>query len=153
MMMGNADQLLNMSITQPYTGPNKLADRLLADKDVKSKYQKLVKELTTTAFTKEQLLKQIDTVEKLTKNPLAKEKKAIDKRRKGAPGLGFGGPSPCGGPPSLRTFAEKRPALVAAQLAGKSKGYVPKFSFGPPMGGGPRGGNVIVDDKTVHDHV
>ena len=39
-------------------------------------------------------------------------------------------------PPDLKTFVEKRTASVEAQLAGKSKGYVPRFGFGPP-GGGP----------------
>jgi hypothetical protein len=37
----------------------------------------------------------------------------------------------------LKTFVQKRTASIAAQLAGKSKGYVPRgFGFGPP-GGGP----------------
>src|SRR5262249_8950072 len=123
LLMGTADQLMDMSLTQPYPGPNKLADRLLADKAVRAKYQKLVKELVATVFTKERLLEQIVAVERLTKEPLAREKKALDARRKGVPAFG---PPPFGGAPSLRTFAEKRLASVELQLEGKSKGYVPR---------------------------
>jgi hypothetical protein len=44
-----------------------------------------------------------------------------------------------GPPQSLRTFLDKRTESVTAQLAGKSKGYVPaSFGFGPgPKGFGP----------------
>ena len=65
-----------------------------------------------------------------------KEAKAVAARREPPPG--FGGPGGLGPqPPDLKTFAEKRTASVAAQLAGKSKGYVPQpFGFGPPPGGG-----------------
>ena len=76
LLMGTADQLMDLSLTHPYPGENKLVDRLLAIKDVSEKYQKLLKELSEKAFTKEQLLKEIEAIEKVTKEPLAKEKKA-----------------------------------------------------------------------------
>ena len=138
LLMGTADQLMDLSLTHPYPGDNKLVDRLLAIKEVSEKYQKLLKELSEKAFTKEQLLKEIEAVEKVTKEPLAKEKKAAEARKEGPAGFGPpGGAAPQ--PPDLKTFAEKRTASVAAQLAGKSKGYVPAgFGFGPPPGGGGR---------------
>lgn len=78
--------------------------------------------------------------------------------RKEATG-GFGPPG--GGapqPPDLRTFAQKRTASVAAQLAGTSKGYVPAgFGFGrPPAGGGGAFGRAPsqpIDEKTFRDTV
>ncbi len=150
LLMGTADQLMDLSVTKPYPGENKLPDRLLAIKEVNEKYQKLLKELTATAFTKEQLLKDAEAIEKATHDIREKEKKAADARKEPAPG--FGAPGGMGGfappqPPDIKTFAEKRTESVAAQLAGKSKGYVPQqFGFGPPPGGGggfgpPGGGN------------
>src|SRR5262249_19729730 len=132
---------------KPYPGQNKLPDRLLAIKEFNEKYQKLLKDLSTTVFTKEELVKEASASEKLTKEILEKEAKAVAARKEPAPRLGGpGGMGPQA--PDLKTFAEKRPESVADQLAGKSKGYAPhQFGFGPPpggMGGGfgpPGGGN------------
>ena len=47
-------------------------------------------------------------------------------------GFNFGAP-----PPDLKTFVEKRAESIAAQLAGKSKGFSPPpLNFGQPGGGG-----------------
>jgi putative membrane-bound dehydrogenase-like protein len=156
LLMGTADQLMDLSLTHPYPGENKLVERLLANKDVGEKYQKLLKELSEKAFTREQLLKEIEAVEKVTKEPLAREKKAAEARKEGPAGFGPpGGAAPQ--PPDLKTFAEKRTASVAAQLAGKGKGFVPAaFGFGQPPGGGPggRGGpSQPTDEKTFRDLV
>jgi hypothetical protein len=139
-LMGSPDQQLDLSLTHPYAGPNPLVDRLLADKDVSAKYQRLLKELSETCFAKEQLLRQIDAIEQVTKDLLAREGKAAAARKEGAGGFGFGPPGggPFGRSPSLRTFAEKRTESVTAQLAGKRKGYVPMMGFGPG-GFGPGG--------------
>ncbi|MBY0522377.1 MAG: CotH kinase family protein [Gemmataceae bacterium] len=133
-MGGTPDQQMDLSVMHPYSGQNKLIDRLFAMKDVSEKYQKLLKELTTTCFTKEKLLADIDVIEKTTKDLIAKDRKAAEARKEG-PG-GFGGAFPgMGRAPDLRTFAEKRTLAVAAQLEGKSKGYVPTGGFGPRPGG------------------
>ena len=88
-------------------------------------------------FSKGRLLKDLDAVEKAIRGPLAKEKKATEARKEGD--RGFGPPGGMfGGSMSLKTFVEKRTESVAAQLAGKSKGYVPAMGFGP--GGFGRGG-------------
>ncbi|HEX5273568.1 MAG TPA: CotH kinase family protein, partial [Gemmataceae bacterium] len=157
LLMGTADQLMDLSLTHPYPGDNKLTSRLLGIKDVGDQYQKLLKDLSEKTFTKDGLVKEIDAVEKVTKEPLEKEKKAAEARKE-RPG-GFGPPG--GGapqPPDLKTFAEKRTASVAAQLAGRSKGYVPAgFGFGPPPGGGggPPGGGPSqpIDERTFRDSV
>jgi putative membrane-bound dehydrogenase-like protein len=153
---GTPDQQMDLSLAHPYPGESKLADRLLAIKDVSDKYQKIVKEIAGKAFTKDVLLKEIDAIEKTTKEPLAREAKAMAARKEGPPSFG-----PPGGktvpPPELRTFVDKRLASVTAQLDGKSKGFVPQqFGFGPGGGGGPggKGGPATpVDDKTVQDLV
>jgi putative membrane-bound dehydrogenase-like protein len=142
LLMGNANEVQDLSLTHPYPGANKLVDRLLAIDEVNAKYRGLVKELAAKEFTKERLLKEIDAIERVTKEPLAREKKAADARKDGP--AGFGPPGGAGPQaPDLKTFAEKRTASIANQLAGKSKGFVPRpFGFGPPGGGfgGPPGG-------------
>jgi putative membrane-bound dehydrogenase-like protein len=140
LLMGTADQLMDLSLDHPYPGDNKLVERLLAIKEVREKYHKLLRDLSEKSFTRDRLTKEIEAIEKVTKEPLAKEKKAVEARRE--PPAGFGPPGGAAPqPPSLKTFAEKRTASVADQLSGKSKGYVPAgFGFGPPPGGGPPGG-------------
>src|SRR5262249_24810191 len=131
--MGTPDQLMDLSLTHPYPGENKLPDRLLAIKEVSEKYQKLLKELSTTCFTKDQLLKDAEAIEKATKDIRAREAKAVETRKEPPPGFGPpGGMGPQA--PDVKTFAQKRTESVAAQLAGQSKGYVPQFAFGPAPG-------------------
>jgi hypothetical protein len=133
---GSADQQMDLSLTKPYGGQCRLADRLMANKEVADKYQAVLKELATSVFTKERLLKEIAEIEKTTKNLIEKDRKAAAGRKEG--GGGFGPPGGMGGPPGgfgrqspdLRTFVEKRTESVAAQLAGKSTGFVPVGGFG-----------------------
>src|SRR5262249_57464050 len=54
-------------------------------------------------------------------------------------------------PPDLKTFAEKRTAAVAAQLAGTRKGYVPQFTFGPPPGGGFSGPGAAANVRPIDE--
>ena len=153
LLMGNPDQLMDLSLTHPYPGQNKLVDRLLAIKDGSEKYQKVVKDVSAKTFTKGQLLEQINTVEKLIKEPLAKEKTAAAAREEVAAGFGPAGAGPQA--PNLKIFVEKRTASVAAQLAGKSKGFVPAgFGFGPPGGpGGGPGANQPINETTFREVV
>jgi hypothetical protein len=138
-MAGTAQQQEELSLIHPHMGDNKLIDRLLAMPEVKEKYEKILKELSTTIFTREKLLKDIDAIEKVTKLPLAREKKAAEARNEGKGGVGFGPPGGMFGQTfKLRSFIEKRTASVVAQLDGKSKGFVPTgMGFGKP--GGPGG--------------
>jgi putative membrane-bound dehydrogenase-like protein len=132
LLMGNAEQIMDLSVRKPYPGDNKLPDRLLAIKDRNEQYLKLLNELTQKSFTKEQLLKDVEAIQKATKDIRDKEPKA---------GPGFGPPAP-----DLKTFAEKRTASVAAQLAGTSKGFAPQpLQFGPPGGG--KGPATAMDEK------
>jgi putative heme-binding domain-containing protein len=147
LMMGSADQLMDMSLARPYGTPNRLADRLLAIKDVSEAHRNIVKDLATTVFRKDRLLADAATFEGATKAILEREVAARAERAE--PPVGFGPP---GAPsaPDLRTFAEKRSRSIADQLANKKDGYRPRFNFGPPGGGAPP---KPVDDKTIGDVV
>jgi putative membrane-bound dehydrogenase-like protein len=148
LLMGTADQLMDLSLTHPYPGENKLVERLLAIPAVNEKYRGLLEELSEKAFTRERLAKEIEAVERVTKEPLAKEKKAAAARRETPPAFGPPG-AEAPQAPDLKTFAERRTASVAAQLAGKGKGYVPAgFAFGPPPAP-----NRPIDERTFRDTV
>ncbi|MBO0699335.1 MAG: CotH kinase family protein, partial [Zavarzinella sp.] len=150
LLMGTADQLLDLSLMHPYPGDNKLPDRLLVIRAVNEKYQKLLGELTATVFTRDRLRKDAEAIDRATKAIREKEAKAVAARREPPPGFGPpGGAAPQ--PPDLVTFAEKRPALVAAQLEGKRKGYVPQFTFGPPPGGGFGGPGAAANARAIDE--
>ena len=156
LLMGSPEQLMDLSLRKPYPGANKLPDRLLAIKEINTKYQKLLNELSETAFAKRKLLQELDAIGKATKDIRAKEAKAVAARKEPPPG--FGGPAGFGPkPPDLATFVQKRSESIAAQLEGKSKGYVPQpIAFGPPKGGfGPfgRGNAGPINEKTFRDLV
>ncbi len=130
-IFGSNDQQMDLSLTHPYSGKHRLTERLLAAPGIGARYQKLLKELAASAFEKERLLKQLAAAEAVVKEPLERDAKAAAARKDGVGG--FRPPGGFSGPPTLKTFIEKRTASVAAQLAGTSKGYVPPdrgFPFG-----------------------
>jgi len=71
--MGSPDQQMDLSLMHPYPGENKLVDRLLAIKEASEKYKHVVKELSASCFSKEELLKEIEAIEKATKEIIAKD--------------------------------------------------------------------------------
>jgi spore coat protein CotH len=128
---GTPDQQTDLSLDHPHIGQNKLIDRLFAIKEHKDKYMQLVREMAATSFTKEALFKHVDAVERVAKEPLAREAAAQAARKESARGGQFGGMIP---QTPLRGFLEKRTLSVQEQLAGARKGYVPRgMMFGPPM--------------------
>jgi spore coat protein CotH len=66
LLMGSAEQLLDLSLKKPYPGENRLPDRLLAIKDVDRKYEDLLKDLSRTVVTKAQLLKDAQAISQAT---------------------------------------------------------------------------------------
>ena len=154
LLMGTGEQLMDLSLTHPYPGDNKLVDRLLGIKEVSTQYRSVLKELSAKEFTAERLMREIAAIEKVTQEPLARDKKAVEARKEPPPGFGPPGAA-APQPPSLKLFAEKRTASIADQLAGKSKGYVPRsFGFAPQPGFGPGGGpSQPIDEKTFREVV
>jgi spore coat protein H len=125
---GSADQQMDLSLVKPYA-QNKLADRLMANKDVAARSQQILKEVVAV-FNKDKLLAEIAVIEKTVKPLIEKEQKAVSARKE--PASGFG-PGFGAAPPDLKTFVEKRSSSIASQMAGTSKGYVPQqLGFGPP---------------------
>lgn len=139
-MFGTPEQQAEISLVHPYMGQHKLVDRLLAISEINAKYLQILKDLAASSFTKEKLFKNIEEIEKATQAAAAREVKATAARNEPAV-MSFGptGVMPLGDAPDLRKFVVKRVESAAAQLAGKSKGTMPKMSFGPP-GGPPPGG-------------
>lgn len=141
--VGTPEQLVELSLEHPHAGQNKLIDRLFAIQEHRSRYQAILKDLTTTSFDSQSLLASLQQIETALKEPLALEGKAVAARREGQAGNGFGagfGNGQFGQSMPPRLFIEKRTESVAAQLSGKSKGFVPKpfgVGFGAGFGGPP----------------
>lgn len=139
--MLDAAEQMDLSLTKPYVGRSNLADRLMVNKQFADKYHQVLKEVAQLCFAKEKLLTEIAAIEKVVKPLIEKEMTAVAARKENAFGLG-GSPGDMGrfghSAADLKAFVEKRSESIAAQLAGKSKGFTP-VSFGPP-GGGPNPG-------------
>ena len=146
LLFGSADELMTLSLIHPYPGENKLPDRLLAIPELRTRYLALLKQLATTVYRKEALLEQLQSLEQATAPVRERERLAVAARPAPPPGIfGAAPPGAIPQPPDLLTFINRRTESIAAQLAGKSEGYVPRpFQFGPPPGGagpGNRPGN------------
>ncbi|MGE3806291.1 MAG: CotH kinase family protein, partial [Gemmataceae bacterium] len=152
LLMGTPEQLIDVSLLKPYPGENKLPDRLLARKEIKDRYEKLLRALTEKAFLKEKLLETVTAIDKATADLRAREAKAVAARRE--PPARFGAPGNRPAAPDLKTFIEKRSAAVADQLAGKSKGYLPeRAAFAAPVRGPQRGNAQAIDEQTFRTSV
>lgn len=133
-VFGTAAQQMDLSLTKPYAS-SKLADRLMAVPGVSERYAAVLKEVCAKGFDKDTVLQSLKAMEVVVKPEVEKDAKAATARREFGGGFGFGAP-----PPELKTFVEKRAESIAAQLAGRSKGFSPQaFGMGGP-GGGPGGG-------------
>lgn len=133
---GPVFQQMNLSIYHPHLGENKLIDRLLAMEKIKSKYTEIVRELTTTCFTKKKLNQDINAVQKATKVSLDNEALAMTLRKE-TPVTSTGAGAMYGKAPALTYFVDMRLRSVESQLSGRSRGYVPPaLNMGRPGGFG-----------------
>jgi len=140
-----ATEQMDLSLTKPYFGQCRLIERILANKEYAERYQEVLKETARVCFDKDKVLAEVAALEKVVKPLIEKETKAVAARKENAFGPP-GGPGPFGrSPPDLKTFVEKRFESIAAQLAGKSKGYSPGL-FGPGGPGGPGPGRPNVGE-------
>ncbi|MFM8270985.1 MAG: CotH kinase family protein, partial [Gemmata sp.] len=135
---GNADQQMDLSLTKPYS-QSRLADRLMANKEIADRYQAILKDLMPRCFNKEKLLAEIDAIEKTVKPLMAAEQKSMSARKESSAPPAFGALPP----PDMRKFLEKRSASIEAQLSGKSKGYVPVAFGAPPPPARPLPGDIL----------
>jgi spore coat protein H len=129
-IFGSNNRQMDLSFTRPYAGAHRLTERVLALPGMGERYQKILKELSSTAFARDRVLKMLDQVETATKDLVARDSAAVVARREPP---GGGGPLAAflGKPPALRKFVDKRTVSLENQLAGKSKGHVPASGFGP----------------------
>ena len=145
MFVGQPDDLVELSIAHPYAGNCVLAERVLAIDGMKAKYEQIVRELIGSTCSKENWLKQVASLESVTKEILSKESAAVAERKEPNTIDPTGGMVPQA--PDLRNFIEDRLASIRAQLDRKNEGYVPQPTvFGPP----PRANQVVeVSDATI----
>lgn len=122
-MAGSTSDQAEWTISQPYLGKNRLAERILAMKEHKDAYRDHLRKLTETAFAPKVMNPLIADMEKTVRSA----------RERAFPMGGFG----MGG--NLRQFVAKRSESVLAQLEGKSEGKQLTIDFTFGQGKGPPG--------------
>ena len=122
-----ADQM-KLSLAHPHSSDeHKLIDRLLAMESVKLRYDKIISQLVEGIFSKEQLIKKFEKLERTILDSRERDTAAIESRNE------RGYPAPFGyQPPSIREFIDKRTSSIKRQLNGKETGYI--FVHGRPGG-------------------
>ena len=122
-----ADQM-NLSLFHPHSSDeHNLIDRLFAIESVKLKYDKIIRELVEGIFSREQLMKKFNDLEKTVRDARQRDSTAIKSRNE------RGYPAPFGfQPPGIREFINKRSTSIELQLNGSETGYI--FKHGRPGG-------------------
>ena len=122
-----ADQM-NLSLFHPHSSDeHNLIDRLFAIESVKLKYDKIIRELVEGIFSREQLMKKFNELEKTVRDARQRDSTAIKSRNE------RGYPAPFGfQPPGIREFINKRSTSIELQLNGSETGYI--FKHGRPGG-------------------
>ena len=122
-----ADQM-KLSLVHPHSSDaHKLIDRLLAMESVKLRYDKIISQLVEGIFSKEQLIKKFEKLERTILDSRERDTAAIESRNE------RGYPAPRGyQPPGIREFIDKRTSSIKRQLNGKETGYI--FVHGRPGG-------------------
>ena len=122
-----ADQM-KLSLVHPHSSDaHKLIDRLLAMESVKLRYDKMINQLVEGIFSKEQLIKKFEKLERTILDSRERDTAAIESRNE------RGYPAPRGyQPPGIREFIDKRTSSIKRQLNGKETGYI--FVHGRPGG-------------------
>ncbi len=114
-----ADQM-KLSLVHPHSSDaHKLIDRLLAMEPVKLRYDKIISQLVEGIFSKEQLIKKFEKLERTILDSRERDTAAIESRNE------RGYPAPRGyQPPGIREFIDKRTSSIKRQLNGKETGYI-----------------------------
>ena len=122
-----ADQM-NLSLAHPHSSDeHKLIDRLLAMEGVKQSYDKIINKFVEDFFSKDQLTKKFEELERTILDSLERDTAAIESRKE------RGYPAPLGyQPPSISEFIDKRTSSIKRQLNGEETGYI--FVHGRPGG-------------------
>ncbi len=111
---------MKLSLAHPHSSDaHKLIDRLLAMEPVKLRYDKIISQLVEGIFSKEQLIKKFEKLERTILDSRERDTAAIESRNE------RGYPAPRGyQPPGIREFIDKRTSSIKRQLNGKETGYI-----------------------------
>ncbi len=111
---------MKLSLAHPHSSDaHKLIDRLLAMESVKLRYDKIISQLVEGIFSKEQLIKKFEKLERTILDSRERDTAAIESRNE------RGYPAPRGyQPPGIREFIDKRTSSIKRQLNGKETGYI-----------------------------
>ena len=132
LLMGSADQLMDLSLDPPVPGREQAARPAARHQGGAARSTRSsLKELAATVFT-QGATPGGRRGDREGDEGRSCEKEAAARAERAEPPAGFGRPGGAGGRPTSGRSPRSGPASVAAQLAGKSKGYVPQFGFGPP---------------------
>ena len=153
---GSANEQVDLSLDQPFTTVNRLAQRLLATPGMKERYHEIVRGLLANHFNAARLFPMIDAMAATIRPALTEDRMVplpqfeaalselirpemragdnvghLNIRRDGPGGLaGPGGPRPF-----LKAFINQRTESVRRQLDGTTNGYVPREIRQGPNGG------------------
>ncbi len=130
-MLGSATQLMDLSVAQPYTGRNRLIERLMEMPQWDRAYRAHIQRLIANGFAPARIQADVRAAEKALAPTVAVEAKVLARRKEsltfGFPFSAFFPP-----PPALDKFVSKRLESIEGQFAGKRKGHVPTMRFGQP---------------------
>lgn len=155
---GSATEQMDLSLDQPFTRVNRLAERLLQTPAMKERYHEIVRGLLATNFNAARLFPVIDAMAATIRSSLANDRmvslpqfeaalselsqpETLAGDNVGRSDLRRGEPGGPGGPrqprPALKAFINQRATSVQLQLEGKTNGYLPR-EIRPGPNGGPR---------------
>ncbi len=120
-LMGSVDEQVNMNLLKPSPGKLKLVDRLLAIPAVDAQYRKIVAEIARGPFEKQRLLKDLESMAAVVREPLALEQKAKQARKEPVDKFGAWVKGLMEPQPNLRSFVERRTAAVSKQMESMKK--------------------------------
>lgn len=128
LMFGNANDVINLSVTRPWWNRNPLIEKLLRNEKIMAAYKAHMQSLMRTSFTPERIKTDMAAIHAAVATAREEEKKAVSKRGDAWTLLPFG--MMLAKPPAPDEFTKKRVVAVQAQLDGKSKGWA-MGTFGP----------------------
>ena len=120
-VMGSVKEQTEWNLLKPIPGKLKLIDRVLAIPEVNEQYRKILAEIAGKAFAKDKLLGEIDAMNMVLKEPLAREKKVREVRKEKGDTFGNWVAGFFDAQPDLRGYVERRADAVAKQVEGMKK--------------------------------
>jgi spore coat protein CotH len=130
-LLGSANDLMNLSIRKPYLGRNRLVEALLADEKTFAVYKGHLERLLKTSFTVGRIKTDLEAIRATLKPFQEQEARAVGKRGENFSWSLLAWLVVLGRPPEVAAFTTKRIASVREQLEGRSSGAIlrPRFTL------------------------